>query len=166
MHHQVVWDPAGAWKSWMPHQTVQLLAIHAPQGVQGVVGGDRPIVRGAIDGLAIQVGVPGEAGRWAGNRATGSSLSVGLSLHQNHRIQAWDGIGWRGGLSKCDIDNKYIYLAGRGVCTDFGKKYFGISKRIICIFTVLTSYDIWRKVMSCISVHQSLFGNIWIAMWW
>lgn len=80
----------------MPHQTVQLLAIHVPQGVQGVVGGDCPIVRGAIDGLAIQVGVPGEARRWAGNRATGSSLSVGLSLHQNHGVQGGDGIGWRG----------------------------------------------------------------------
>lgn len=50
----------------MPHQTVQLLAIHAPQRMQGVVRRDRPVVGRAVDGLAVQVGVPGEAGRWAG----------------------------------------------------------------------------------------------------
>lgn len=79
----------------MPHQTVQLLAIHAPQGVQGVVRGDRPVVGRAVDGLAIQVGVPGDAGRWAGYGSTGSSLSVGLALHQNHRLQGGDRDGWR-----------------------------------------------------------------------
>lgn len=78
----------------MPHKTVQLLAVHAPQGVQGVVRGDRRIVGGAIDGLAAQVSVPGETGRRAGYRATGSRLPVGLSLHQNHRVQGRDGNGW------------------------------------------------------------------------
>lgn len=80
----------------MPHQTVQLLAVHAPEGVEGVVRGDRPVVTGAIDGLASQVAVPGEAGRRAGYRATGSGLPVGLSLHQNHRVQGGDRNGWRG----------------------------------------------------------------------
>lgn len=49
----------------MPHQTVQFLAVHAPEGVQGVIRGHSAVVGGAIDGLAIQVGVPGEAGRRA-----------------------------------------------------------------------------------------------------
>lgn len=80
----------------MPHQTVQLLAIHAPQWVQGVLRGDHPIVGGAIGGLAVQVRVPGEAGRWAGYRATESGLPVGLTLHQSHRVQGGDRNGWRG----------------------------------------------------------------------
>ncbi len=79
----------------MPHQTVQLLAVHAPQGVQGVVRGDRRVAGGAIDGLTVQVSVPGEMGRRVGYRATQSSLPVGLSLHQNHRVQRGDRIGWR-----------------------------------------------------------------------
>lgn len=41
----------------------------------------------------------------------------------------------------------------------FWQKLDWISKRIICMFAVLASYDIWRKVMSCISVQQSLFGE-------
>lgn len=79
----------------MPHQTVQLLPVHAPQGMQGEVCGDRPIVRGAVGGLAVQLSVPGEAGRRAGYRAAGSGQSVGLSLDQNYRIQGGDGRGWR-----------------------------------------------------------------------
>lgn len=79
----------------MPHQAVQLIAVHAPQGVQGVLGGHHPIVRGSIGRLAIQLCVPGEAGRWAGYRATESSLPVGLSLHQSHWFQGRDGNGWR-----------------------------------------------------------------------
>lgn len=80
----------------MPHQTVQLFPVHAAQGVQGVVAGHGPALVGAVLGLAWQVGVPGEAGGRAGYRATGSGLSVGLSLHQNHRVQGGDRNGWRG----------------------------------------------------------------------
>lgn len=82
----------------MPHDTVQLLAIHAPEGVQGVVRGDGPVIGGAIGGLAIQVGFPGEAGGRAGHRATGSGLPVGLALHQDHGVQGGDGNGWGGGI--------------------------------------------------------------------
>lgn len=96
MHHQVVGEPAGGRRSQMPHQTVQLLAIHAPQGVQGVLRGDHPIVGGAIGGLAVQVCVPWETGRWACDRTTESGLPVGLSLHQSHRVQGGDRNGWRG----------------------------------------------------------------------
>ena len=79
----------------MPHQTVQPLAVHAPQGVQGVLRGDRPVFGGAVDGLAVQVGVPGDAGRRAAYSAAGSGLTIGLSLHQNHRVQGGDRNGCR-----------------------------------------------------------------------
>lgn len=92
---QFISKPAGGRWRRMPHQTVQLLAIHGPQGVQGVVRGDHPVVRWAIGGLAIQVRLPGEAGGRSGHRATQSSLSVGLTLHQNYRFQGGDGDGWR-----------------------------------------------------------------------
>lgn len=90
-------EPARRRQCWMPHQAVQLLAVHAPQGVQGVLRGDQAIVSRTIAGLTVEVRVPGKAGRRAGYRAAGGSLPVGLSLHQNHRVQRGDGNSWEGG---------------------------------------------------------------------
>lgn len=96
VHHQVIFDPAGALRCGMPHQTVQLHAVHGPQRVQRVVRGDRPAVRRAIGWLAVEAGVPGDAGKRAGHRATQCSLSVGLAFHQRDRFQRGDGDGCRG----------------------------------------------------------------------
>lgn len=96
VHHQVIFDPAGSLRCGMPHQTVQLHAVHGPQRVQRVVRGDRPAGRRAIGWLAVQAGVPGDAGRRAGHRATQCSLSVGLAFHQRDRFQRGDGDGCRG----------------------------------------------------------------------
>lgn len=86
----------------MPHQTVQLLAVHAPQGVQGVLRGDHPVVGGAVGGLAVQLRIPGEAGRRACYGATKGGLPVGLTLYQSHRVQGGDGDGWGGGFKVCE----------------------------------------------------------------
>lgn len=96
VHHQVISDPAGALRRGVPHQAVQLHAVHGPERVQRVVRGDRPVVRRAIGRLAVQVGVPGDAGRRAGHRATQRGLSVGLAFHQGERFQGGDGDGCRG----------------------------------------------------------------------
>ena len=66
VHHEVEGEPARGRQSGMPHQTVQLLAVHAPKRVQGELRADHPI-GGAIVGLAAQLRVPGEARRRAGH---------------------------------------------------------------------------------------------------
>lgn len=95
MHYQVVAEPAWRLQGLVPDQTVQLLAVHASQGVQGEKCGDRPVVRGTVGGLTVQVRVPGEAGRRSGYGAAGGGLPVGLALHQNHRLDGGDGDAWR-----------------------------------------------------------------------
>ena len=57
----------------MPHQTVQLLPVHAAQGVQRVEAGHGAALLGAVLGLPRQVGIPGETGRRAAHGTTGSS---------------------------------------------------------------------------------------------
>lgn len=95
VHYQVVAEPAWRGHGLVPHQTVQLLAVHASQGVQGEKRGDRPVVRGTVGGLTVQVRVPGEAGGRSGYGATGGGLPVGLTLHQDHRLDGGDRNGWR-----------------------------------------------------------------------
>lgn len=95
VHHQLVGESARLRRRGVPHQAVQLHAVHVPQGVQGVLRGDHPIVRRAVGGLAVQVGVPGEARGRMCHGATVSSLSVGLSLHQSYGFQGRYGNGWR-----------------------------------------------------------------------
>lgn len=94
MDHQVVCEPTWSWESRVPNQAVQLLAIHAPQGVQGELCGHCPAVHRTIDGLTVQCGVPREAGTRVCYRATGGHLLVRLSLHHNHGIQRGNGSDW------------------------------------------------------------------------
>lgn len=75
----------------MPHQTVQLLPVHAAQGVQGVEAGHGAALLGAVVGLSWQVSVPGEMGRRAAHGTTGSSHTERLALHQHLRLQGGDG---------------------------------------------------------------------------
>ena len=94
MHHHVVAEPPRLLQGLVGDQAVQLLAVHAPQGVQGVVGGHGAGVGGAVGGLAVEVGVPGEAGQRAGHGATGGGQTVRLALHQDDRVQGGDGHSW------------------------------------------------------------------------
>lgn len=75
----------------MPHQTIQLLPVHAAQGVQGVVAGHRAALFGAVLGLARQVGVPGETRGRVAHRPTGGSHAERLALHQELGLQGGDG---------------------------------------------------------------------------
>lgn len=57
----------------MPHQAVQLLSVHAPQGVQREEAGHGAGVLGAVLDFALQVRVPGDDGGRPAHRSTGSS---------------------------------------------------------------------------------------------
>lgn len=129
----------------MPHQTIQLLAVHAPQGVQGEVRGDRNVV-GAVDGLAGQLGVPGQAGRRAGHRATGSGLPVALSLHQNHRVHGGDRNGWRGIVTMFnqseDNDDKSTDLS---VSVKFSQSF---AQTVTLILAYLVTHSLFNAIDS------------------
>lgn len=91
MNHQVVLEPLGGLGGRVPDQTVQLLAVHASQRVQGEHGGDGAVGRGAVGGLTVQLGVPGQRGGRAGDRAARRRRAVLVPLYQRHRLQGGDG---------------------------------------------------------------------------
>lgn len=75
----------------MPHQTVQLLPVHAAQRVQGEGAGHRVFRVGAVLGLARQLGVPGEPRKRVARRSAGGDHAVRPALLQDHRLQVGDG---------------------------------------------------------------------------
>lgn len=72
LHHQLVGDPAWLLKGRMPHQAVQLLPVHAAQGVQREEAGHGAGALGAVLDLALQVRVPRDERGRAANGSAGS----------------------------------------------------------------------------------------------
>lgn len=95
MDHQAVGDPAWGLEAFVPHQTVQPLAVHAPERVQGVLGRHHAVVVRAVGGLACQLRVPGQVRGGQGSGATGGGNTV-QTLHQDRGLQGRDGDGCRG----------------------------------------------------------------------
>lgn len=96
MNNQVVGNPVGLWQRRVRDQAVQLLPIHAAQGFDEVVCDHGAVTRGAVLDVTLQLSVPGHHGQGARCRATRSRHTPGLALHQDHRLQAGDGLDWEG----------------------------------------------------------------------
>lgn len=91
MDHQAVSDPAGFLQAGMPHQAVQLLAVHAAQRVERVLDERFPVFPGVVLGVAGQLRVPGQPGSGVAHGPTGGDKAERLAFHQVLRFHGGDG---------------------------------------------------------------------------